>query len=264
MGMVMEEGFCAAYAILEERMRSLADGDADVFLPNPRPLAPVRYIFVCMEPSMGRWARTAEEGRAKVRRGFRNFLFSTEDFLLHFCIRRYLCKLEEQYHITDVSKGAMLVARAGRAREARYVRWYSLLQEEVGLLAAPGAVIFAVGRAVSNFLREHGFEPPFTSMIHYSPQAAAARTAAIRGCEDQFREFAESVCIEDIVEVASDILIASGQPQDIAQDTLSRLQRSNLSLSRKRLMFCYKRVFESVHMKGECARAPDSFSERRT
>jgi hypothetical protein len=32
-----------------------------------------------------------------------------EDFILHFCVRRYLCGPAQQYHITDFSKGAMLV-----------------------------------------------------------------------------------------------------------------------------------------------------------
>ena len=121
--MSIDEGFRAAYRKLEARMKGLAKADGDVFLPNPEPLRPVEYIFVCMEPSLGRWARSANEARAKVEAGFRNFLSSIEDFILHFCIQQYLCEPTQRYHITDLSKGAMLVARAGVARTQRYDRW---------------------------------------------------------------------------------------------------------------------------------------------
>ena len=48
-------GFRAAYRALEARMRTLAEADGDVFLPNPEPSPPVEYVFICMEPSIGRW-----------------------------------------------------------------------------------------------------------------------------------------------------------------------------------------------------------------
>ena len=93
-------------------MKALAESEGDVFLPNTEPEGPVQYVLICMEPSLGRWARSADEARSKVEAGFRNFLFSMEDFILHFCARLYLCKPKERYHITDLSKGAMLVKRA--------------------------------------------------------------------------------------------------------------------------------------------------------
>ena len=97
-------------------MKVRAETDGDVFLPNPEPLGPVEYVFVCMEPSLGRWARSADEARAKVEAGFQNFISSIEDFILHFCMQQYLCEPTQRYHITDLSKGAMLVERAGVAR----------------------------------------------------------------------------------------------------------------------------------------------------
>ncbi len=127
-----DERFQAAYRELEARMKVLAEADGDVFLPNPEPSGPVEYVFVCMEPSLGRWARSADEARAKVKAGFRNFISSIETIILHYCIRQYLCEPTEQYHITDLSKGAMLVKRAGVTRTQRYDRWYGLLLEESG------------------------------------------------------------------------------------------------------------------------------------
>lgn len=107
--MRIDEGFRAVYRELEARMEVLAEADGDVFLPNPKPLGPVEYVFVCMEPSLGRWARSADEARSKVEAGFQNFISSIEDFILHFCIQQYLCEPTQRYHITDLSKGAMLV-----------------------------------------------------------------------------------------------------------------------------------------------------------
>src|SRR5215831_14709160 len=119
-----------------------------------------------MEPSLGRWARTADQARSRVEAGFRNFLSSIEDFILHFCVRRYLCGSEQRYHITDLSKGAMLVNRAGLARRQRYDRWYALLQEELDLCATPRAGIVAVGNLVSQHLVRRRFRRPFIRVIH--------------------------------------------------------------------------------------------------
>src|SRR5262245_27273601 len=132
--MRLDESFRDAYRDLEERMRARAVADGDVFLPNPEPEGPVHHVPICMEPSLGRWARSADEARSKVTAGFRNFVSSIEDFILHFSVRRYLCGPEQRYHITDLSKGAMLVGRAGLARAERYDRWYELLHEEIDLV----------------------------------------------------------------------------------------------------------------------------------
>jgi hypothetical protein len=129
--MQIDRSFHTAYRELEEKMKALAEADGDVFLPNPEPPSPVHYVLICMEPSLGWWAQSADHARSRVEAGFRNFLFSIEDFILHFCVRRYLCGPAERYHMTDFSKGAMLVDRAGLARIQRYDRWYALLQEEI-------------------------------------------------------------------------------------------------------------------------------------
>jgi hypothetical protein len=93
-----------------------------------------------------------QDARAKVEAGFRNLVNSMEDFILHFCIKHHLCEAAEGYHITDLSKGAVLVERAGIARTQRYGRWYGLLLEEVDLVAAAEAGIFAVGKKVAEHL----------------------------------------------------------------------------------------------------------------
>ena len=51
--------FRIAYRELEERMKALAEADDNVFLPNSEPDGPVQYVLICMEPSLGWWARSA-------------------------------------------------------------------------------------------------------------------------------------------------------------------------------------------------------------
>jgi hypothetical protein len=221
-----------------------------VFLPSPEPLEPVEYAFVCMEPSLGRWARSADEARPKIEAGFRNFISSIEDFILHFCIQQYLCEPTQRYHITDLSKGAMLVERAGVARTQRYDRWYGLLMEEMDLVAKAGAGIFAVGNAVAQHLELRAFPRPFTKVIHYSGLAAHARVAGIVGHEDSFEEFRRSVSLKRELETAEDVLMASAVPATLRDETLARLAKSQLSESRQHLIFNYKLAFEAMGSSG--------------
>ena len=242
----IEGNLHTAYQELEKRMKELAEVDGDIFLPNPDAEAPVQYVLICMEPSLGRWARSADHARSRVRAGFRNFLFWIEDFILHFSVRRYLCRSAERHHVTDLSKGAMLVDRAGLQRVQRYDRWYELLQEEIDLCATPDAGIVAVGNVVFKHLKRRNFPRPLTKVIHYSGQAAAARSAGIVGREDSFRAFSDSVSLEDVLATAESVLRAAHVPAELRDETLSRLAKSQLTTSRRQLIFHYKVAFESM------------------
>lgn len=244
--MRIDGSFHAAYREIEERMRALAEEDGNVFLPNPEPEGPVNYVLICMEPSLGRWARSAEQARSKVEAGFRNFLPSDETSILHFCIRRYLCQSGQRYHITDLSKGAMLVNRAGLARTQRYDRWYALLQEEIDLVATANAGIVAVGSKVHRYLERPGFQRPLPRVLHYSSQAGRARSAGIVGREDDFQAFKDSVSHDDLFATAQDVLASARVPAKIHDETLSRLKRFPLTISRQQLIFNYKVAFESI------------------
>jgi hypothetical protein len=244
--MVTDESFHTAYRELEGRMKALAEADGDVFLPNPEPSGTVEYVLICMEPSLGSWARTADQARSRVEAGFRNFLFSIGDFILHFCIRRYLCGPGERYYITDFSKGAMLVEHAGLGRVQRYDRWFALLQEEIDLCASPNAGIVAVGKVVSQHLALRGFRRPFTRVMHYSGQAGRARSAGVVGREDSFRAFSGLISLKDVVATAEDVITAAHVPSKIRDDTLLRLAKSKLTTSRQQLIFNYKNAFESM------------------
>ena len=135
--------FQTEYAELERFFQQQVDEDnaehgcQGIFLPNIPPSKPVDFVLIAMEPSLGRWAKSLEEAQEKIDRGFKTFALSTEDFILHYCLRKYLCRDNETYHITDISKGAMLVNHAGNRRQGRYDRWYSPLLIELGLAAKP-------------------------------------------------------------------------------------------------------------------------------
>jgi hypothetical protein len=227
-------------------MNALAESDGDVYLPNPEPTARVDDILICMEPSLGHWARSREEARAKVASGFRNFLAGIEPMLLHFSVRRFLCEKGQRYHITDFSKGAMLRKHAGAVRTDRYDRWYALLQEEIDVIAAPGARVIAVGKAVADHLRRREFPGAVIPVIHYSPLAARARIARLEGHEDRFREFESSLSSSDVLATAQEVLDESGVPPEINKEALTRVARSELSQSRRKLVYCYKLDFEAM------------------
>lgn len=246
-----ESTFRAAYQALELRVGALAEADGDIFLPNPAPGQPVHYVLICMEPSLGLWAQTPADAKAKVASGFRNFLYSLEDFILHFCARRYLCDAGEQYHITDLSKGAMLVDHAGSDRVERYNRWHVLLEEELDLISRPGAGVIAVGKVVSEHLKRRNFGKDFTPVIHYSGQAAAARKAGVVGREREFEEFKKSVSLDDVLSNAEKVLVGAGMPSEARAETLRRLANARLSESRRQLIFNYKTAFGSIRCSRE-------------
>lgn len=226
-------------------MRVLADADGGIYFPNPEPSGRVEYVFICMEPSLGGdRANDPEKARAATEAGFRNFVNSIEDFLLHFSIREYLCKRNERYYVTDWSKGAMPVKGAGVDRTQRYDEWYPLLVEEVDLVASSDARVFAVGKEVARHLDRHAFPRHITPLIHYSRLAGPARAAGIAGHEEIFEQFRGSVSLELVLATAEEVLNAS-VPASLRDDTLARLARTQLTLSRQKLIFNYKRAFEA-------------------
>jgi hypothetical protein len=234
--------FQHSYQELERRMKDLAEKDGNVYLPNPEPSGLVDYVFICMEPSLGGWAKDRVEAEQKVKNGFRNFLNGYDPMILHFSIRRFLCKSDQRYHITDISKGAMLVKLASNARNTRYQRWYPLLIEELDLLATHKARVFAVGKTVEDHLNTRQFPRQVTRLLHYSPQAN--RKVGLVGHEDAFNEFKKTVSPDDVLAVAHEIIKKSQVPDEMRKFVLKSLEGKRLTNSRLQLMFNYKLAFE--------------------
>ena len=237
--------FEAYYKGLVLRMKARAEADGDIFLPNPEPSGPVDYALICMEPSLGRWAPTPQIATESINAGFRNFIYSLEDFILHFCANRYLCAKSERYFVTDVSKGAMLVVRAGKDRVERYNRWHSLLNEELALLLRDSGRVIAVGNAVKKHFIDRGIRD-FATIMHYSGQAAAGRNAAIVGREDEYEEYRGTVTLRDVIDNADEYMRSCAIPAGIRSDALNRLSAADLTDSRRKLMFIYKTAFEEI------------------
>ena len=120
--------FSEQYAALEVKFKEQVKKDNEDFglksrfLANIAPKGQVDYVLIAMEPSLP----------ANID-DIKNFTVSVEDFILHFCVNEYLCKAGRTYHLTDLSKGAMLVSDASSSpalRYERYKRWYPLLCKE--------------------------------------------------------------------------------------------------------------------------------------
>ena len=180
---------------LERGFGRMAERDGDVYLPNFTPAGPVDYVIIGMEPSLGTWASSPGDARARIAAGFRNFMWSLEDFILHMSAREYLCEPGQTYHVTDISKGAMFVKRANLDRAARYARWFGLLVQEIELVAKPHAKMIAVGKTVHQNLRALGFARPLDPIVHYSGQAGRARRVGVAGQDGALRAFASTVTL---------------------------------------------------------------------
>jgi len=231
---------------LELEFAAAAAVDGDVYLPNFTPAGPVDAVLIGMEPSLGRWARTPAEAGSKIDAGFRNFMWSQEDFILHYAARRILCSAGQTYQITDISKGAMTVEKAQIDRRARYARWLDLLNKEIRLIARPGAHIIAIGRAVEGFLKNGDFGRDIKTVMHYSPLASPARDAAVMGREAEFSAFSQTFSTHDIVNVAAEILHENSIPAALSTETMDRLKRATLSESRRKLAFVYSTAFAKL------------------
>jgi len=234
---------------LELSMRDFAKRNGETYVPNIVPQGPVEYIFICMEPSLGEWAKNLDDAEQKLKDGFRNFLDGFNTMILHYSIRNFLCKNNQRYHITDLSKGAMLVKNADKNRTLRYLDWYPLLIDEMKLVASTNVKVFAVGTHVSNFLKSQNFPWKHKQIIHYSGNAVSHWDRAILEHYDSFRLFQNTVTLEDFLENAKNVIESSGVPVSIGGQALNRLRRGNLTPSRRKPMFNYKLIFDAVHYK---------------
>ena len=235
--------FSKQYAALEVKFKEQVKKDNEDFglksrfLANIAPKGPVDYVLIAMEPSLP----------ANID-DIRNFTVSVEDFILHFCVNEYLCKGAHAYHLTDLSKGAMLTSQAQVSRQCRYERWYSLLCEELELVAQPGTAVIAIGTAVERFLMKQQFPSQLAGRIlHYSWSASRYRQKMAERFPEQFAEFKAMVNLECIIATAERVLNEAGLGPCVRKETVKRLRAgTGLTESRKQLMFSYKCEFEKI------------------
>ena len=242
--------FSEKYEALERKFCQQVQKDRDEFglcsrfLRNIRPKGPVDFVLVAKEPSLSGGGLGKEDS---------NFSQSIEDFILHYCVRKYLCEGAKTYYLTDLSKGAMSVKDAGKDPLPRYYRWYPLLEEELRLVTKPGKTrIIAIGNDARDFLTAKNLCcsricDRIEGVMHYSRVAAPHIEKAIQCWKDGFPKFSETVKMDDIVKTARCVWEEIELPQSEIDRRVKQLQRgSGLTESRKKLMFYYKNRFEEL------------------
>ena len=240
--------FKQKYEALEQRFKEQVEKDnRDLkieggYVHNFVPRGPVDYVLIAMEPSTG----VLGKDRKDPYEIDRNFSWSVEDFILHHCIRNWLCRDGESYHLTDLAKGGMKTRLAGVERRRRYDRWYDLLTEELRLLSkGRGTRIITIGKVVADYLEDKHLCGRVERILHYTRNAASHRDREIRPWQEDFLEFSRSVnkdsfqqTIEEVLEDADMCSYANHRPEGGGT--------YNLTESRKKLMFLYKMRFSEL------------------
>ena len=226
-----------------------------VYVPNVSPMGKVRNILVTMEPSF-LWAESEADGEEKVRAGFRNFFFSVEDMILHFCAGKYL---DGGYHITDVSKIAIPTKDAGEIREEAWAKQKELLVEELSLFGSDDCRIIPVGKTspagsgewIENNLKGHTtlkntrFCEP---VLHYSRTASKYRTKAAGANPDAtaaFKRFDLDWNQAEFIAKATENMGRMENCESVKNMLRDRLS-TRLNNSCLNLVFTYKTAFDKV------------------
>lgn len=249
--------FKQKYDMLEKKFRKKAKNEGTIYLPNVCPVGPVDFLFVSMEPSL-RWAKTTKEGEKLIKKGFRNNLFDIDNFILHYCIRHFLCQ-GRSYYITDLSKGAMPVECASKGRPNRYQSWFPLFEEEFDIISTKSTKVIAIGNAPYNFLDKKKTESKINlgkigKILHYSNRAVRYRKIMAEKHKIKFNSWVDKPFLKDIQTDAKEVLESSGMPLQMVKMIVKRLANSKkLTESQTQLIFTYKMTFETwkVHSPSE-------------
>lgn len=239
---------------LEKSFRKQVEIDRDVYpdtvyVPTMMPKSKVDYVFVGMEPALKSWAKDSLDAEKQIASGFRDFMFSRMDFILHYCIRRYLCNDGSTYYITNLSKGALDMGQAQLYRPKRYQNWYSLFIKEFKLVAKSTAKIVAIGKDVKTFLEGSNPNHSPSYILHYSNQAAKWREKYIEGKHSEFNAFKkyDSPKMQDILLEAEKLMRENQIPDVLLSTTVNRLRKGhNLTDSQLKLIFGYKNEFNKL------------------
>jgi len=170
------------------------------------------------------------------------------DYILHLCVRNYLCEGEQTYFITDLAKGAIPTSKAKSTASKRWLERYPLLRQELKLVSKPRAPVTAVGRRVEKLLKKRRTRRLKGSILHFSYQASIARTLAPQLMPREYQAFSKGVCADDLVRAAEELMQGKVFDKHRGQ-ILQNLQKGGDTESSKQLMFTYKALFAAI--KGE-------------
>jgi hypothetical protein len=193
----------------------------------PHDSAKADCVFIAMEPSLlgaKPYKGTAKAGNTP------NFLSSRRDFVLHLFIRRHV--LKGRYFITDLAKGAMITDLAAESCIGRWIRWYSLLIDELGTMVHSKTRLFALGdRAFgaiyySNTQARLGLEARVKKLTHYANRFPQASKSGLQETEKEYEDF-------DLQGFAQEVLEDQGLDAETIRHvsaTVKELNRADLLL----------------------------------
>ena len=240
--MVFNEEYASLESAFLERVR-LDNADNwphSHFVSNFVPKGPADFVLIAMEPSLGGGQPHNPATCECIDSQSKNFAFSIEDFILHFCIRQYLCQVGKTYHLTDLAKGQMSVRQAKQQQWQRWERWYPLLQRELKLVAKPDAPVISIGKDVEGFLRAKEHSKYIGNIVHYSKSNGKAQKQPAEKQPGAYRKFRSTVIASDLENTVRDVLKCEPNAPS-TEDTLNRLQiQSRFSEHKRKLMFAYK------------------------
>jgi hypothetical protein len=211
-------------------------GNPSVYLPNPILTQNPLYALVAMEPSTS--GKELQSVKQDVDAGFLNFLYSEEDFILHYSAYSFLCDGNFHYMITDISKGAMKTKYAGKDRDRRYLAWFNLLKKELDYFGNP--LTISVGKKSFDQLSKKLNYPVGYYVWHYSRQNCV-----------HFSNFAPSdwqvdMVHEELRNFSSILLENAGYKPDMRSRILDRIFNKSLSKWKHGLLAYYRKEFISI------------------
>lgn len=229
-----------------------------VYLPNSLPSKKVKYIFIAMEPSFGNWAKSEEDAKEQIELGFKNFIYSKDDLLLHFSINNFL---SDSYYVTDVSKIAMMGEDAKIIRKLIYPMWSEHLIYEINTFGKEECMLFALGRIAENEINNRiGSVKKAEYILHYSFEARGARHNTVfnqkKGIDfrNDFNDFKKNFDYDELENFAEKFVKDNIKNSTIRQKVfdygvknIKKIKSSKSDLDLK-LIFCYKMKFDKINV----------------
>ena len=213
-------------------------GINSIYLPNPVLFTQSpTYCFIGMEPSLS--GNTPEAFQGLVNRGFQNFLCSEGDFTLHYCAFHFLCFGSFDYHITDISKGAMNTGIANDFRKERWADWLTILQQELMFLNA--SRLIAIGSVSKKFMETNGFSLA-CSITHYSQN----NSGYFSRCYENLQESLPANLHRTLKEFADNLLDSLNYPKALKAEILSNIFNKELTPWKQGRFLNYRDTFSVI------------------
>ena len=242
-----EQTFEEQYDALQHQWRERAKDHCHHYLKYLAPRGPVDFVLVGKMPSIGEKdaARTEPGCYPAIDPPHFNLHVSLGDLILNYGAHTHLCKQGETYYLTDLGKCARPPKQVkGKNQDKEFDYWYPTFLEELKLVAKPDATIVPIGGATGNFLklkkRQSEFRYRLTEpVLHWSSAANVAAKMASSLFPDEWIEFRQSTCWDNLRTSTEDILAAAGLGQHM--EDIDRRYKGRFRETQIHLMFTYSK-----------------------